>query len=741
MKADIMVDTNRDGYITIEGAESDETLAANSEDKNNILFASLGISTAYAELFPSTYALRTRDSTSPSNPFVFWLNDDYDIVSDEDEENEVYNDKTSCGPTGDTAPEYPNLSDGCVEMDLNNYQTVNGFVNATNSDDENRAKIESIRDLEDFVSLRLVVKPYSDDRTVVKLRANGVAVNIFEGKWADTVDEDGSLVNKSDEYLTSYEVGVKQVDISNLRPVQQGGSSKNLYLPATEAGSEGVIINKNLFKLTSIGVHDQWEANLIFEAVDQQNPCRSILSNSWNCYIELIIYEPDENNQLVEVGRSKLHVDFRTVTDLYDHYTVAQNENHQGVIRDSVQQLAPTSFEQRIPESFIKNRDQYIMFVHGWRLQGWERKRFAETAFKRLYWQGYKGRFGFFSWPTLWATLDDLYWTPLSNDNILNYDNSEEIARRSAPFLYHLLADLRQKYPRSLNIVAHSMGNVVTSEALRLGIVYPGTLVDTYVPSQAAEVASAYNPSVELVTETLEPYVDEKGLERNRIVDVCEPDEETGECDEPELIIPEPDKFTYSSAGAIRNPDPVTASEHNMRVSSVDENGNRLSNHYYRNLSTKAAGQIVAFTNPDDSALATYDLNQDFKPKPFSIGGWNYRSTWTGVPVENSETGTISDIRITDQFCSTTDTGCGALDWATREGKADILAHIIQARSRALGTYSIGVGGEITRVYRMDEQLGFADDGFHHSAQFLSNNTLRRGYWEALMNSFGLVAN
>ena len=26
--------------------------------------------------------------------------------------------------------------------------------------------------------------------------------------------------------------------------------------------------------------------------------------------------------------------------------------------------------------------------------------RFAETAFKRLYWQGYQGRFGSFRWPT-----------------------------------------------------------------------------------------------------------------------------------------------------------------------------------------------------------------------------------------------------------------------------------------------------------------------------------------------------
>ena len=42
----------------------------------------------------------------------------------------------------------------------------------------------------------------------------------------------------------------------------------------------------------------------------------------------------------------------------------------------------------------------YILFVHGWNMETWEKDRFAETAFKRLYWQGYQGRFGEFRWPT-----------------------------------------------------------------------------------------------------------------------------------------------------------------------------------------------------------------------------------------------------------------------------------------------------------------------------------------------------
>ena len=36
----------------------------------------------------------------------------------------------------------------------------------------------------------------------------------------------------------------------------------------------------------------------------------------------------------------------------------------------------------------------YILFVHGFNLETWVKDRFAETEFKRLYWQGYQGRFG-----------------------------------------------------------------------------------------------------------------------------------------------------------------------------------------------------------------------------------------------------------------------------------------------------------------------------------------------------------
>jgi len=118
---------------------------------------------------------------------------------------------------------------------------------------------------------------------------------------------------------------------------------------------------------------------------------------------------------------------------------------------------------------------------------------FAETAYKRLYWQGYQGRFGEFRWPTTLFNL--LHSTDLFNPlDTSDYDNGDWIAWRSAQGLKNLLVTLNGHYPKNVYVLAHSMGNVVTGEALRLA----GTnvLVNTYVASQAALSARAYDNTI-----------------------------------------------------------------------------------------------------------------------------------------------------------------------------------------------------------------------------------------------------
>jgi pimeloyl-ACP methyl ester carboxylesterase len=135
-----------------------------------------------------------------------------------------------------------------------------------------------------------------------------------------------------------------------------------------------------------------------------------------------------------------------------------------------------------------------ILFVHGWNMAPWEKDAFAETAFKRLYWQGYTNRFASFRWPTTYGFTGAI--TALTDGR--NYDNGEFCAWRSAEGLRRKLVQMNQTYPGKVYVVAHSMGNVVAGEALALQAEKfgGGQIVNTYVASQAAVPMHCYNSSV-----------------------------------------------------------------------------------------------------------------------------------------------------------------------------------------------------------------------------------------------------
>ena len=136
----------------------------------------------------------------------------------------------------------------------------------------------------------------------------------------------------------------------------------------------------------------------------------------------------------------------------------------------------------------------YILYVHGWNMETWEKDRFAESAFKRLYWQGYQGRFGSFRWPTENGFKGDLSTLATSPSEKDNFDRSEYTAWRSATGLLNKLNDLNAQYPGHVYMLAHSMGNVVAGEALRLA--GANQVVNTYVASQAAVSAHTYDTNI-----------------------------------------------------------------------------------------------------------------------------------------------------------------------------------------------------------------------------------------------------
>ena len=135
---------------------------------------------------------------------------------------------------------------------------------------------------------------------------------------------------------------------------------------------------------------------------------------------------------------------------------------------------------------------EILVFVHGWNMQDLEKSRYAETAYKRLYWAGYNGRLATFSWPTLTQS-----WLTLAPAGA--YNESEWRAWKSGKALRDYLNYMRT-LPRlagyTASVAAHSMGNVVTGEALK-----EGANVDNYVMMQAAISATCYDGSTALYQE------------------------------------------------------------------------------------------------------------------------------------------------------------------------------------------------------------------------------------------------
>lgn len=134
-----------------------------------------------------------------------------------------------------------------------------------------------------------------------------------------------------------------------------------------------------------------------------------------------------------------------------------------------------------------------IVFVHGWNTSPDDASSAAETMFKRIWWRGYKGRFGAVRWNTYWsAAFEDV---PNLGENLdaylARYNDSEHNAWLAGDGLKHLIDNLPVGY--SKNIVAHSMGNVVVGGALRREAV-----VDNYALLHAAVPAACYDESIYL---------------------------------------------------------------------------------------------------------------------------------------------------------------------------------------------------------------------------------------------------
>ena len=163
---------------------------------------------------------------------------------------------------------------------------------------------------------------------------------------------------------------------------------------------------------------------------------------------------------------------------LFDYYKVICSDPDNNIVEPTATRLYTTCYPNQ--------NDDYLLFVHGWNMDDeWEKKRWTETIFKRLYWLGYKGKVGLFSWPTL---FDFDLWQPW---DARHYDTSEYRAWQSAEALK---SKIKQSINGNVCIISHSMGNIIATEALRLS---NDELVNTFISTQAAIPGHCFDATLE----------------------------------------------------------------------------------------------------------------------------------------------------------------------------------------------------------------------------------------------------
>lgn len=186
-----------------------------------------------------------------------------------------------------------------------------------------------------------------------------------------------------------------------------------------------------------------------------------------------------------EVCRKSIHLELHDINWFYNVFRaeVTSGDRWEVMVKDI------STLENEAYYSPATN-EQFLL-VHGWNMTELAKQQWVETTFKRLWWQGYQGNVNLFSWPTL-AEFGG-FWDVVTDSR--HFNNSEMRSWMSANALIDVFNSLNSD--GELCVMAHSMGNVVTGEAIRR---YTGShKISTYIAAQAALSAHYYDHDVAIV--------------------------------------------------------------------------------------------------------------------------------------------------------------------------------------------------------------------------------------------------
>ncbi len=199
--------------------------------------------------------------------------------------------------------------------------------------------------------------------------------------------------------------------------------------------------------------------------------------------IKLVLKDPGGNP--VPGASSEVHVKLQNIKEMYERATLDDGTT------EPLSLVNSNDPQNNIVPTDPNEAHQIIVFIHGWNMTQWEWQIFSETMFKRLWHQGYKGRFATLRWPTKTGPF--------------SYNTSEEIAFKSGLGTSRYFNTLKSRFSSySLNVAAHSMGNMVMGEALRKQIEGGFSTVHNYVAMQGAVPARCYDvnaPTLQMLTD------------------------------------------------------------------------------------------------------------------------------------------------------------------------------------------------------------------------------------------------
>lgn len=348
------------------------------------------------------------DSTSETNPFRFWVNNDQDDV-EADEPSVV---------------ETPDNSD---------------------------AQIATKRDLEDFTRIRLSVglplEQLKDGRWKIGLRFK----NNGEQSPAIRVWPNESKTGK-DSYLEEHPAAKRQIAEKSF-----GATSSTVFIPDSYWQD-----------------HDDNEAHLIFEGMSEGvGELALILQNGL---------------ESTEIEGSVVHLKLLDVREMFQRARIVNAGDE--IPNPWIDDTPPAQSWESDPWNWAYDEDPEaeettVIFVHGWRLTYYEYLNWAQTSYKRLWHQGFKGKFYTFRWATLSGDQS-------SFEGYLTYNASEYRSWLCGPALASWVNSL-PGFADQKRIFAHSMGNVITGAALREGME-----VERYALCNAAMASMAYDSSAHI---------------------------------------------------------------------------------------------------------------------------------------------------------------------------------------------------------------------------------------------------